>query len=348
MSKLQWHMFKALEEEALRAGGFIFGGYVRDKVIHDHFATLFYESDASSSAYTDPMVHTESYRGRMWMPKDMDVVMSTAAKDKFLEGMRDEGYTVRELNTRDLKFYIPGVEANKFKHTKVNVSLRLHKLFRKHTDILSPAIEIDMVYKDDFDWRQDLDFGHIDFECNALAITPTGALDIRTRHLSYTSVMRNKKINKILDDIVNMRAVVPEFTKHAYATKLRVDRMLAKGFTIIDNMMTMKPASFAADPEDICIICHEAFKGKVVMGNQCCSGKYHVQCYHKLIISDRDTVYNNIECCAMCRCDWSAKYNRQNIYSNINDLCKYMLDWNTAESVGSEDDSEDTSGSEAD
>lgn len=334
-------MFKALEEEALRAGGFVFGGYVRDKIIHDHFATLFYESGAPCrpSVYNDPEVHPESYHGRTWMPKDLDVVMSTSSKDRFLEAMREEGYMVRELHTRDLKFYIPDVEPDVFKHTKVRVWIKMPKLFQMHSHVESPSIEVDLVYKDDFEWRQDLEFGRIDFECNALAITPTGALDVRIGHASCKSVTRNKKIAAIMDDIIHMRAVVPESAgDNAYATKVRVDQMLAKGFTIVDNMMTMKPASLAADPEDICIICHEAFNGKVVMGNKCCSGKYHVECYHKLITSNHETEYNNIECCAMCRCDWMDKYARRNVFAHIDELCKYMLDWNTAESVSSDDD----------
>ncbi len=68
------HMImKNIANFLINSGEIIFGGYVRDMLINNNFAQVFFANGGTSETYTDEKVHPESYVGRMTFPIDIDV-----------------------------------------------------------------------------------------------------------------------------------------------------------------------------------------------------------------------------------------------------------------------------------
>ena len=69
----------------LEQNGTIFGGFVRDKIAHDHFAKLFYEKGGSNQDYANRKKDHSTVR-RLINPKDIDCYFNKKENlDKFIE-----------------------------------------------------------------------------------------------------------------------------------------------------------------------------------------------------------------------------------------------------------------------
>lgn len=134
MNKLDWKLKKEVGEIVLTAGGTIFGGYIRDSIIHDHYAKLYYEKcdedkvseDDIDDKYTDPTFYPE-YSDRTVVPEDIDCFFPSMLQLKTFEFMLIQNkYCCKRLFTRsDASEYLPRLKVDKkmLSHVRYLISL---------------------------------------------------------------------------------------------------------------------------------------------------------------------------------------------------------------------------------
>ena len=296
IEKMKWSMFKAVEKALLENGGIIFGGYVRDKIIHDHFANMFYTQSENVDDYSDPENHRASWPHRCHMPRDIDVVVSNAGFKGFKAMMASMGFRVKQkLPSKTADIYSGDVN---IQHTKCYVTLKTHPLLKGFSEMIQaiPIIEIDVLHKDEIKSTEPIPFGKIDFECNSLLIVPGDLIDVRSAGVRDFVVDKHRQINRIIEDVLAFKAVA------VFPQKYRTAKMLKKGFKIVNNVVELIPR-VVGGPDGLCLICHEDFKeDKNIchVKNKCCEARYHPECY-SFSREKSNTMYNNVSNCMMCR-----------------------------------------------
>jgi len=214
--EFQHHEYKLKKEIAkiiLHEGGHIFGGYVRDKLLHDSHAQKFYKKHGGESAslYSDKTCSPE-FSGRFVCPTDIDCYMKKTCLDKVIQNLKDAKMNVKEHFDRDPVSYLPNLNISRgsMRHYRLGVSVFhqniireisfaihdclhssasrllggqittfLENLHRENTQGLPKQyapIYIDVfcpVIEEDFD-TYEAPFSNIDFECNGLIYTAQG------------------------------------------------------------------------------------------------------------------------------------------------------------------------------
>lgn len=337
-ARLRWQMLQVIQSALLENGGTIFGGFVRDKILHDHYADAFYlameqESEKHKKyinpgvAYDKPDVHPESWPWRAVMPQDVDVAIPTDKISGFKDALEQDGFTVREEFETTASIYCdnPHAQAHNIKHTRLIVELKVHRLVSRYTSVFAqvPKIKVDILHKAAFDTRDVIPFGTIDFECNSLVLKPDNTYDLMNSPMLCNPLHKSKKISDIIKDITQRKAV--SVKPAAY----RTSHILSKGFVVTNGVITLEPARDPVAASSVegsveqggqggegighCIICQDVLEcvmcplrryasTSFVVKNNCCEARYHAKCYNDSRNNAR-TSYNNKAKCMMCRSD---------------------------------------------
>jgi hypothetical protein len=303
---LQWKFLLSLQKLACKNGGFIFGGFARDSLIHEHYAKLYYTAREATYAefykedkrdfkfwdYADPSIHPESWPHRALMPTDIDIAMDSVQKESFLYDLTKSGFHIKAKNPRKLEDYTGLTHHSDINHQKISVSLAFHPLFQSDDFAIDlPHINIDIVYKPDLQISDVLMYEHLDFQCNGLYITPDENFAI-CKPPNYNFIQCHKLIKSVIDDCVNFRAVPVK------PSTGRLFKMVRKQFSIIAPTTTMMPKGGAED--DSCSLCLGTLHNVPCIKNNCCAAKYHPICYVKTQ-SGATNDYNNVDNCMVCR-----------------------------------------------
>jgi hypothetical protein len=295
-------MLCCIREFTSRCNGIIFGGFVRDMIIHDHFAQAYYEyadrKEELLDQYSNKDHHPESWPMRTHQPEDIDIALTTENYNEFKKLLETNGYKFKVKHNDLTHPYRVHLANHDMKIDTLTVSVKVHHLLASYTNITQtmPSIKIDVIFKDSFDPVKDrFPIGKVDFECNALVIK-NGSIDLQGLN-NYQKDPFNKlrKINDIVDDIIKFRAIPINPEEH------RIDKMISKGFHIVDRFIEILPSKEVDKYEGQCITCCSKFKKHdIVLKNRCCDGHYHLACY-KDICSNARNKYDNIHYCVMCR-----------------------------------------------
>jgi len=209
----EYQVKKEIAETILREGGHIFGGYVRDKLLHDSHAQKFYKKHGAESAtlYSDKTSSPE-LSGRFVCPNDIDCYMKKTCMESIIEKLIEANMNVKQHFDRDPVSYLPNlnIPVGSMRHYRLGVSVFhqniireisfavhdcLHSsvsrlLGRQITNFLESLhsehgqglrkqyapIYIDIfcpVNEEDFD-TYEAPFSNLDFECNGLIYTAQG------------------------------------------------------------------------------------------------------------------------------------------------------------------------------
>lgn len=302
INKFRWNMLCCMRELILRCDGLIFGGFVRDLIIHDHFAQTYYEyadrKEDLVDQYSNKDYHPESWPMRTYQPEDIDIALTTEKYEQFKSLLEKNGYRFK-VKHGDIKHpYRVHLADHDMKIDTLTVTVKVHHLVASYSTITQtmPSIKIDVVYKESFDSVKDrFPIGKVDFECNALVIK-NGSLDLQSLN-NYQKDPYNKlrKINEIVDDIINFKAIPVNPEQH------RIEKMIDKGFHISDRYIEVLSAKEAIKYDGCCITCCSKFKKHdIMLKNKCCDGRYHLACYKNTCLKARNQ-FDNIHYCIMCR-----------------------------------------------
>lgn len=288
--KLQWRFASAVAKQAMGIG-YVFGGFVRDSVIHDHGAKAFFmkmkDAKDTDVNYNDPDCEPSTYDDRMLLPSDIDIVMDTRDVPEYIARLKACGYQVRSIFSRSFSKYAGDMMDSSMIHNKYAVRVKAHPLIAVE---FAPSISIDVIHRSNFVFEEVFNPLYADFECNTLCINKDGNI--------MTSITRGmgpmdafNKTQEIIKDCVARKAV------SVSPTKLRIEKMIEKGYYIQGPVNSV----FKPSADECCILCHDKIdEGGVCVKNNCCSGVYHLKCYVSTT-KDAVTMYNNVSNCMMCR-----------------------------------------------
>lgn len=283
-SRIEYKIKKDIASLALSAGGTLFGGYVRDSILHNYWADKFYDTpDVDTSRYNDETYIPET-KNRLVIPTDIDVMIHSDKVTAFFDLLGKNQYQILKHSSSTLGYaFKEDIRLLDIKHDKVTIAPVVHPLMK--TLFPQISVEVDLVHSDNYTD----DMIRLDFQCNGVYITSNGDFTLNSELVfAYRNPFAKKRIlDKIMSDICNMVAV-----KANEAMPHRVAKMLKKGWTLKGDIIQAE--KYKSDGDEHCAICLDKFKGDVAIKGLCCNGRLHPKCYRKLIKNNRDSC---IFCC---------------------------------------------------
>jgi hypothetical protein len=284
---LEFKFKKEIAQKALDSGAVIFGGYVRDMIVHNYWATRFYARGGEWKEYNDKTVHPETAKGRFTIPNDIDCVFENRKDhEEFIQSLSAARYdVVRVFYTTNAEAYIPRVPANSLSHARYTVKflnyarmdqLRWDLIQAERTtesDAISQFIQISRTFavsldifikKDTFSGR-----GPVDFECNSLLLNKQGVRCSSYLPTITESVNDASTLSNIIDDIVHFRAKV----SYELVDGHRVKKMKNLGWDLVADYFHVLHVQVV---DDVCVICHEPVLEPFRL--TCCNTVYHATC----------------------------------------------------------------------
>lgn len=287
----RWKMLKMIEQAVFEVNGTIFGGYVRDSIVHDHFADIYYKSCKSINTddYGDPKNSPESYPNRMYQPTDVDCVIHPSKQNDLINHLKGVGVKLEEVFCRPACIYLPAAPLP-LVHAKYTARVIVPAAFMKY--IKSPVILIDMILDSNYSLGETkIPYGLTDFECHSIILSKTG-YDICT--IAHPR-RKLEKIQNIIGDIIQFVA------KPVTMMPNRITKMAKSGWKCTNDNYCVTCNDSDSEVEETCLHCLDYFiESDCIIKNNCCSGKYHVKCYYKLL-KNTQSRYNNKDNCTMCR-----------------------------------------------
>jgi len=278
VSKTRYLIFVKLIGFIINVNGTVFGGVVRDFILHNYAHCAFHEKYSEHmDKFSDPEFAPD-LGDRLLIPKDIDCYLDDECFQKFKDILEENKYEIKEY-TNSYEFL--NVHANTYviKPTIPKIMLDMLKQFK--VDPCTFNIKIDVIS------NYSLMMDTIDYECNGLTYSGdmTPALNMYlSSNLFYNVVAYQRKLTQIINDIVAKRAIE---IKHN-ASRRR--KMISKDFIII-NKNTQKPIDTLID--DVCVLCLGNIDIKTYDKFECCEGKYHSNCLRE--------IKNKCDTCPCCR-----------------------------------------------
>jgi hypothetical protein len=314
-------------------GAIIFGGAVRDSIVHDYVAQQFYdaikkdeegmslyalfehgiigyedipmERDAISELYNNSELYQDpecmpSLKDRFLIPNDIDCFMETRTKDLLIKNLKKEkGFSTRIVIEGPLDIYRIHIDTNieglEFTRLEIKLVPNHHlKEFIKY--IGKTKYQIDIISRDSIIGISP-PFGKVDFECNSLLLNNNNNISLSPLLTRYNSPLDSfEMLKRIINDIYQKKTTAVQ-----KASYLRTHKMMQKGWTLIhqtdtvDIILTNKPKEKII-PE-CCTICHDDFENSEyrITRNCCASGIYHIACWEKTVDASRSKT------CPLCR-----------------------------------------------
>lgn len=270
---------------AVRMKGEVFGGFVRDFLLHEEAAKKYFKEGHSQSDYGNEEVAPELI-DRLLVPSDIDVRFDTIddyyafkrglVKMSYkISTIRESGYAVVHLAVVLEMRVCPGVIGTESSRLVKNNFSSINKI------IPGSYFTIDVVLKkpDTF----------LDFECNGLVMNAHGIQLCEELEQGQSVIGRHRKLQSVTEDILSKKAVCLNFYEN------RWKKMDKKGWVIQGlGFHKVKPSK-----DDMCIICHLENPDYKLY---CCNAKYHLECLKKTMVNFSSSN------CVHCRedlSDWS-------------------------------------------
>lgn len=202
--------------------GTIYGGYIRDKILHDTHASRWYRATGRYGIYyIDSTPHVENTYGKMVLPTDIDCVVSYKNLGIFFSKLFANDWMIHTMVTASSKFTqyskkVHDVYHYKLEVVKSNISQPFESYDKGPRYI---TFKIDVLFIN-YDYHPDLvpPFGMLDFECNGLMLTADGI-----------KVMEGRlDLETIKQQIDEMKAVRASDSTPQY----RIDKMMEKGWEV--------------------------------------------------------------------------------------------------------------------
>lgn len=283
----RWKLMKSIVDSIQEAEGTVFGGYVRDSIIHDHYASEFYAKATDKSRYSDETYMPESSM-RTYTPRDIDCFMLSSKLDIFKDSLKEKKLEVQVLNVIGTNMYFGSISRD-IVHAKIKVSFSMNHLLKAAIDTKGFEVYVDVLHSK---LDGEPPFKHLDFDCNAIVLTQQNEYKLSGLVIIDNPFKRLAKMNSIVESIKKKETRVWG-TDVCYK---RVNHMLDKWWKIHGPNATLY--RLQTDLDDTCPICIEGYKKyDSVVVNRCCPGsKMHRPCAAKMLAE-------NFQKCTICRND---------------------------------------------
>jgi hypothetical protein len=310
INKTKWKMMLDIEKIILANGGNIFGGFVRDKIIHDSAAEIFYEYmqsigiDSKSSEFQlkyNDITFNKDTNDRCILPSDIDCFMSTSEIKKMIEYIESKNYIVKIFRESPANLYIfknsSDENINSLKHSKLTIKFNYNDILSDIFNMNDFVINIDIIHSDNNEVNiYDILSSNIDFECNSLIITSDNEYKLsKTLSLACNPGEKLKKIHNIINDIKLKNAITVEKYGPNNIPSYRWEKMILKGWKTTSQYFEILNGE---EYDGHCLICHDNIDPlNYHIKDVCCDARFHMGCYLKM---HRHKNYKSE--CPMCKC----------------------------------------------
>lgn len=334
-SKKTWHVMKVLKEAIIENNGYIFGGFVRDLIIHDHFSTCYYQknkellvSDEEANEKYSNFDYMPETLGRLVIPTDIDCLMHEKDYNMFINGLKDRRLKCSVIFNRTASEYINGFEkvtGDSLKHRRVHIQPDInhviHELYalpfkfdrqsfeQQLIDVTPPAIVVDVITSKTV--RNDPYLTDVDFECNSLYISKHGISISSSLSQGLGEYDKWMETNRIVNDIVAKVATYmhPNGTNQNIAK--RANKLMEKGWKIEDYLKCV--TSIVDDNYGgYCIICHDTVPG-AHFKLTCCDARYHGHCLKKVLEIEHNPFKQE---CILCKKTLAIQPTHSNLFES--------------------------------
>ncbi len=292
----------------------IFGGAVRDMIIHDEYSTRFYDDESKDRKLFDDPLYDKETIGRLVVPNDIDAFFVGTKEEvsKIVNELCDKerlrfsnngnaGYPLNifgnsdEIKLKRYTFYIP---ANSY--IGVSIEMNVDIVYTSLKNILPP-------------------FKIADLKCNCLLQDQTGIrLSNHTGVYAMDALSGTYKAKKIeigiINDIINFKTQLchpnilnelddePSFGEKEIDFRFRriyrLLNMIERGWTITDEIDIDIEVYVEESNEDtiVCLVCQENIQlnfDDICIKLKCCGCIIHKQCflnYVKTELNERITI----------------------------------------------------------
>jgi hypothetical protein len=316
-----WHILKLVKNLIIENNGLIFGGFVRDSIIHDHFSTSYYKKNEESSVtdeeakqkYTIVSYMPETL-GRLVVPNDIDCFMVQNDYNMFINSLKDHRLKCTVLFNRTASEYINGFEKvneDSLKHRRIHVQVDVNHVIKELyalpikfdrqpleqqiVDLIPPAIVVDVITS--LYPRNDPFLTDLDFECNGLYMSKHGLSICSSLSKGLSEYNKWVETNRIVNDIISRVAIYmhPDGTNPNIAK--RANKFIERGWKIEDFLRCMTSV-LEKDYDGYCIICHENLP-EVHFKLTCCDARYHGHCLKRVVVEVDNNPFKKE--CVMCK-----------------------------------------------
>ena len=297
LNEIKYKMMKTLESIILGFDGIIFGGYVRDTYIHNHYAQKFYEN-SENIKYSNPENDLDT-KNRLLVAKDIDVFLKGNNIQTLYDKFTASGFHVISKETKTMYF-----DNKEIFQQKSDIRLNNMNLY----GMPNVTVSLDVLYTTN-DTIEPC-FGKLDLMCNCLIMYKNGIrLSTQTgteldNTISYTRKMLEMEI---LNDILQLKTDIAKSLeersiKDRKLQFLRAFNMQLKGWKINNCIYEVKTELNKL----VCDLCDQLLSKKYVHLN-CCGCKVHTQCFEKDVCSEYKD--ENKPHCPNTKCDvWEKKW----------------------------------------
>ncbi len=293
IKKLRWKMMVELKKIIQQTGGSIYGGFVRDQIIHDNHADYFYEyvhslnlsDDEINEKYNNPEFMPE-HKDRCLLPSDIDCYMSTKSLEQLRSvELKKKHYYMKIKHTQKANFYFTQKNnsnlLSELLHTKATIYFNINRLLSDFLDITHVGVDVDIIHTEnnDIDIYKELS-RNFDFECNSLILNSNDEIQLPYSIGKYmTPYDKLKRINSIIDDIKNKKAIVIGNDSPA---SFRIVKMVKKGWQIDSTSFQIQNLTTAYD--GYCIICQDELTvNRMYVKDRNCDARFHLKCYLTMV-----------------------------------------------------------------
>lgn len=311
--KSDWKIKQHLANIIVESGGEVFGGFVRDSILHDYYAKEYYkkckENDISpektEQEYNNEEFYPES-KDRMVIPSDIDCYITGVANlAQFESKLSMNKYSYNRLFTRTnaskylkrltvpenslihIRYKVYCMDSGKKHIFKQFITKNLPEYFQHsvknmingflenllHESMYGPEVFIDVLVNKTEDILEP-PFGNLDFECNGLILGKNGIRLTESLSNSVNMFYNTTKLHQIMRDILQRNAVIVKTNK---VDGYRIYKMQKKNWNIITNYTHIREVRDNSK-EETCIICHEDLEERDHYKLTCCQARYHKQC----------------------------------------------------------------------
>jgi hypothetical protein len=311
MTKIQWTNYTRIRNKLLNSGGIIFGGAVRDEILHNKCASKYYKEQqeyykqhpdirnntAEAYNYDGVLPHTKD---RLLIPTDIDVILDVKSYDDLIKHFTRYYKTqIKQIN--DLSYFKEEIQKGFYKLHKIELTT---EIYGKYCVVKVDLITYNSAECDYLDIQL-----NYDFDVNSLFwSTINGIHTKRNSKLPQACINNLAIMQDIYTNISNKVAIMndeflwsnvnsAELQKYMNIKVYRINKLKQKGWTIKINFNIYKfYKSDTLTPDDKCIIClkdNTETKVCVNFNNCVCNVYICLDCIKK--------EYTKITTCPTCR-----------------------------------------------
>lgn len=269
-------------ELAIKNGGIVFGGFVRDFILHEDAANKFF-SEYDVSEYNNQKI-APHLSDRFLVPSDIDVKFQNREqyicfKNELTQKMSYRITVGRGTYTMDMVSLFLSLELKLQDQPFSFATTLLRNQFKDCVKIVPGGqFKVDVIFSNEHT---------LDFECNGLVMDLDGIRIGSELGREISPFGKFRKLEQVKSDILNKRAVCVSFIQKRWE---KMD--LKDDDWEICGCLVHKIKKSECGEE--CIICHEPNTRYKL---SCCNARYHKECLKKTFVHDETR-------CAHCRYDF--------------------------------------------